>query len=128
MVRATSWLSESRGIGFYMFMLNIVQVKCYIVLALIEQQFRRNQQDCQRRLSAFSRKSKHDLQVGDLVLEIDDNPGTAWNATVRGPYKILRDLHEGAVAVLVTGATQFKPRVTFHRHVCRLAKYFTKYT
>jgi hypothetical protein len=45
-------------------------------LALIEQQFRHNQQDWQRRRSDFSRKSKHDLQVGDLVLEIDDNPDT----------------------------------------------------
>jgi hypothetical protein len=44
---------------------------------------------------------KHNLQVGDLVLEIDDNPDTAWNAAVRGPYKTLQFLQEGAlVAVL----------------------------
>jgi hypothetical protein len=42
-------------------------------------------------------------------------------AAVRGPYKILRVLQEGAVAVLATGATQFKPSVTFNRHVSPLA-------
>jgi hypothetical protein len=57
-------------------------------LALIDQQFRRNQQDWQRRRSDFSRKFKHDLLVGDLVLEIDHNPDTAWNAAVRGPFAV----------------------------------------
>jgi len=61
-------------------------------------------------------------------LEIDDNPDTASNAAVRGPYRIEKFLHDGAVAVLATGATQFKPSVSFNRHVSRLAKYFTKYT
>ena len=97
-------------------------------LTLIEQQFKRNQQDWQKRRSDFSRKSKHTLLVGDLVLEIDDNPDTAWNAAVRGPYRIEKFLHDGAVAVLATGATQFKPSVSFSRHVSRLANYFTKYT
>ena len=97
-------------------------------MSLIEQQFKRNQQDWQKRRSDCSRKSKHTLSVGDLVLEIDDNPDTACNAADRGPYRIEKFLHDGAVAVLATGATQFKPSVSFNRHVSRLAKYFTKYT
>lgn len=58
-------------------------------LALIKAQFKRNKLDWQRRRSDFTRKSKHALCVGDLVLEIDDNPETAWNAAVRGPYMIV---------------------------------------
>ena len=72
---------------------------------------------------------KHASALGDLVLELDDNPHSAWNAALRGPCRIEEFLHNGAVAVLATGATQCKPSVIFNRHVSRLTKYIiTKYT
>ena len=97
-------------------------------LAMIEKQSAKNRADWQRRRSDFSRKACHTLNPGDLVLEIDDNPDSALNAVVRGPYRILELIRDGAIAVLQTGSTHFRAEVTFNRHVSRLAKYYDKYT
>jgi len=97
-------------------------------LTMIEKQFAQNKADWQRRRSDFSRKASHALRPGDLVLEVDDNPDSALNAVVRGPYRIVELIMDGAVAVLQTGSTHFKSGVTFNRHVSRLAKYYDKYS
>jgi len=97
-------------------------------LTMIEKQFAQNKADWQRRRSDFSRKASHAVRPGDLVLEVDDNPDSALHAVVRGPYRIVELIMDGAVAVLQTGSTHFKSGVTFNRHVSRLAKYYDKYS
>jgi hypothetical protein len=55
-----------------------------------------------------------DMQVGDLDFKINDDPDIAWNAVIRGPYKILQFCKRvSPAAVLAMGATLFKPSVTF---------------
>jgi hypothetical protein len=94
----------------------------------IHKQFEVNRKYLEKRGSEFARKASNALAVGDLVLELDDNPDTALNAKVRGPYRLVALEMEGALAVLETGATGFKPAHRFRRHVSRLAKYFDKST
>jgi hypothetical protein len=94
----------------------------------IHKQFEVNRKYLEKRGSDFARKASNALAVGDLVLELDDNPDTALNAKVRGPYRLVALEMEGALAVLETGATGFKPAHRFRRHVSRLAKHFDKST
>jgi Integrase zinc binding domain len=95
---------------------------------LIKKQFDTNYRHWYKRCTEFGRKAKHNIAVGDLVLELDDNPDTALNAKVRGPYKVVKFIMDGAVAVLETGATGFQPAKRFRRNVSVLAKYFDKFS
>jgi hypothetical protein len=94
----------------------------------IKKQFAANKRYWEKRRSDFSRKAAHNLAVGDLVLEVDERPDTALNSRVRGPYRVVSLEMDGALAVLETGQTQFKPGVRFRRHVSNLARFFDKHS
>ena len=44
------------------------------------------------------------------------------------PFGVVGFQKDGAIAVLRTGATEFKPAREFTRHVSKLARFFDKYS
>ena len=91
----------------------------------IREQFARNQEHWQRRRSDFTRKGDHNIQVGHLVLVLDERPDTALSSRVHGPYRVVKLIKDGAVAVLESGNTALKPqKVQFTKWVGNLARYY----
>ena len=88
----------------------------------IHHQFKSNHAALQRRRAAYQR-GQPKLTVGDLVLELDETAGSL-NAQARGPYRVI-GLKEHS-ALLQTQDTKFKERISFERHISRLAIYFDR--
>jgi len=47
------------------------------------------------------------------------------SSKARGPYRTIGFKKHGAIAVLMTGTTEFKQRQQYDRHISRLARYYT---
>jgi RNase H-like domain found in reverse transcriptase/Reverse transcriptase (RNA-dependent DNA polymerase)/Integrase zinc binding domain/PHD-finger len=94
-------------------------------LSNIRKQFNNNARAWQQRRTSHIRRHANNLAVGDFVLELDESLDSALNQPGRGPYRIVKLVKDGAVAVLETGATDLEPhkRVRFHRHISVLARY-----
>jgi hypothetical protein len=98
------------------------------VFGLIKQQFARNAAAwAKSRCLVEGRAARNQLHVGDLVLEVIDNAPTLEECA-KGPFRIVGFQRDGAIAVLSTGATEFKPAREFTRHVSKLARYFDKWS
>ena len=102
------------------------------VFESIRRQFRRSAERLERRRAAAKARRRarcaERIQPGDYVLEILDSAPSALHAACRGPYKVARLIHRGAIAVLETGETAFRDSQLYLRHVTRLAKYYHKYS
>ena len=98
------------------------------VLGLIKRQFARNAAAWSKnRCLVEGRLAHNQLQVGDLVLEIIENAPTLEECA-NGPFRVVGFQKDGAIAVLRTGETEFKPAREFTRHVSKLARFFDKYS
>ena len=98
------------------------------VLGLIKRQFARNAAAWSKNRCLVEGRLPHNqLQVGDLVLETIENAPTLEECG-NGPFRVVGFQGDGAVAVLRTGETEFKPAREFTRHVSKLARFFDKYS
>ena len=98
------------------------------VFDLIKQQFARNAAAwAKNRCLVEGRVARNQLHVGDLVLEIIDNAPTLEECA-KGPFRIVGFQKDGAIAVLRTGATEFKHAREFTRHISKLARHFDKWS
>ncbi len=88
--------------------------------AAIKKQFQKNLQRFEKRRERSLSRKAGDLAIGDFVLELSDTAGPL----TRGPYRIIGFKKYGAIAVLMTGATEFKQRQQYDRHTSRLARYY----
>ncbi len=96
----------------------------------IRRQFLKNAKGWPGRSSNLkNRLADQQLHVGDLVLEVLQDPVSTLGEHVKGPFRIVDFAGmDNEVAILSTGETQFKEAALFRRHVSTLAKYFTKYS
>lgn len=95
----------------------------------IQEQFQRNAAHWPSRLdNVRPRLRGQHLSTGDWILEIVPGPVKALCSGVKGPFLVVDFIGpDRQVAVLETGATEFKDKCRFRRHVRNLARYFSKH-
>ncbi len=100
-----------------------------IVLDIIKAQFQRNAAHWPMRLDKVRKRLQgQHLVVGDWVLEMVPGPVPALESGVKGPFLLVDLVGPGSqIAVLETGATEFKSARRFQRHVGNLAKFYAKH-
>ena len=91
----------------------------------IRQQFQQNAVAWPLRGAGLRAKSRPELKVGDLVLEVLSGPVASLDRAVLGPFKVV-EVRDSGVVVLSTGDTAFKVAVLFKRHISNLARYLDK--
>jgi len=91
----------------------------------IRQQFQQNAAAWPLRGAGLRAKSRPELKVGDLVLEVLSGPVASLDRAVLGPFRVV-EVRESGVVVLGTGDTAFKDTVLFKRHISNLARYLDK--
>ena len=74
-----------------------------------------------------ARRADIQLAVGDYVLELVNSTAGPFKHSVIGPFKIVGFTnHSQNIAILETGATQFRGQQQYTRHISLLSKYYTQ--